>query len=321
MIDLEDRVRRTLSAVAEGTVIGQEALSKGGPTRNAGAVVGGFSFLTTLAVVTAGVLILGAPRQPANQADVSTLASSPPSVAPVEHTLISVDLGALGLVALQADSSTYLAPSGYSELQAFRSASFDFTGPMFWVETYFDGTDWFRAGHAAEGQSVRYGDHEGHLFSEQSLFAFEDGDWDVMVVASEATDIEFRSFVAGLVRDGDGWKATDLPSAIVPISTEADGLRFPAPQAVVHYEFEEGEILAMTGEVDLVHMERKLYDAVLGQGAEPVKTLIGRRDVVVAGSLAMWFESDQQVVIVRSFGIDVVDVVPFVTVGSLPDSD
>lgn len=106
MIDLEDRVRRAMSAVADSTVIHASPVPVSRPRRDTGPLVGAYAFLATLAVFTVGMLVTGGERATvASRPDhvqmstsvpsVNTTASSVPAVS--EAPLISVDMATLGL--------------------------------------------------------------------------------------------------------------------------------------------------------------------------------------------------------------------------------
>ncbi|MGF1667973.1 MAG: hypothetical protein ACFCVC_17070 [Acidimicrobiia bacterium] len=244
-------------------------------------------------------------------------------------------MAALGFEVVQSnpwEDWTPIAGSGERWLQAFRSDVLDFTGPAFWVDTDFDGTDWFRGGYAAEGEPVRFGEHDGHLSTDPMTFAFEDGEWDVMVVATGATDAQLQSFAAGLVRERDRWEATRLPPSVALVSDGQGDPEFPEGRVAAEYATTDGSVYAATGSGDLQVMERHLFSAVLA-GAHPATARIAERDVILAErpgfsaerpafSSAMWFEFDGQLVVVHvDLPIDVRDVVPRVTVGEVPPGE
>lgn len=337
MIDLEDRIRRTMSAVADRTVIHALPVPVSASRRARGPLVGAYAFLATLAVFTVGMLVTGGERATvASRPDHVQMSTSVPSadttassVAAVsEAPLISVDMAALGFEVVHSDPWEDLTPTGGSGqrwLQAFRSDPSVFTGPAFWVDTDFDGTDFFRGGFAAEGEPVRFGDRDGHLFDDPSMFAFEDGEWDVVVVAVGSTDAQLQSFVAGLVRERNRWEATDLSPSVALVSEGPGDPEFPDGRVSAEYATTDGSVYAATGAGDLQVMERHLFSAVVS-GADPATARIAGRDVILAerpgSSTVMWFEFDWQLVVVHVDGpIDVGDVVPLVSVGEIPPGE
>jgi hypothetical protein len=345
MIDLEDRIRRAMSAVADSTVIHASPVPVSRPRRATGPLVGAYAFLATLAVFTVGMLVTGGERatvvpRPDN-ATAATASSSAPSTASTaspsasEAPLISVDIATLGFEVVQSnpwEDWTPIAGSGERWLQAFRSDFLDFTGPAFWVDTDFDGTDWFRGGFPAEGEPVRFGEHDGHMSADPMMFAFEDREWDVMVVAVGATNAQLQSFVAGLVREHNRWEATDLPPSVVLVSEGPGDPEFPEGRVAAEYATTDGSVYAASGSGDQQVLERHLFSAVLA-GAQPATARIAERDVTLAErpgfsadrpafSSAMWFEFDGQLVVVHVDGsIDIHDVVPLVSVAEIPPGE
>ncbi len=236
--------------------------------------------------------------------------------------------GRLGFEVVQANPWEDLTPnagSGERWLQAFRSDVLDFTGPAFWVDTDFDGTDFFRGGYGAEGEPVGFGEHEGHLSADPMTFAFEDGEWDVVVVAVGATEAELQSFVAGLTREHNRWESTGLPSSVVLVSEGPGDPEFPEGRVGAEYATTDGSVYAATGSGDVQVLERHLFSAVLA-GTHPATARIAERDAILAErpafSSAMWFEFDGQLVVVHVDGpIDIDGVVPLVSVGEIPPGE
>ena len=339
MIDLEDRIRRAMSAVADSTVIHTSPVPASRPRRATGPLVGAYAFLATLAVFTVGIFVTsGEPSTVGSGPDDATAAtasSSAPSTASTaspsasEAPLISVDMATLGLEVVESNmAEDFMLSTGSGDrwLQAFRSDVLDFTGPAFWVDTDFDGTDWFRGGFAAEGEPVRFGEHEGHLSTDPMTFAFEDGEWDVMVVAVGATDAELQSFVAGLKSEHNRWEATDLPPSVALVSEGPGDPEFPEGLAIARYSLADGsEVTAMTSVGDVQVMERHVFSAVLN-GADPATARVADRDVILAerpgSSSAMWIEFEGQLVFVHVDGpVDVGELVPLVSVGEIPPGE
>lgn len=341
MIDVEQRLRDSLQAVAAATTshdrLGELVQLRG--RRHRGALMAAAAFIATVVVIggIANVFDDSDPSVTSNapfvEQPTTTSASVSPAATEPDGTpswRLVVDTDALDFEVITEgawENFDTVAGTGERRLQTYRRSSYDFEGPSFWVDTDFDGTDFFRGGYASTGgEQLRFGGHDGFLLNDPMRFAFEDGEWDVVVTAIGATQAELKSFAAGLERTGDAWEATVLPGGLSLVSSGGGDPEFPLGSANAEYEIATdggtSQISVSVGGGDAQVLERHVYDRIVQPGSEPTVAHVGDSDVILGAAdewaTAVWLDGDRIADLHVTGGIDVLDVLPHVIV---PDDD